>query len=282
VDYHYSASETATIGYVINGSTNLGTLWVKEYDEDNQAGTPKYIYALYDATGASANQFVDAENSTVTTKVDYGTYYWGVGQLGATVVINTSPTYETGFVSNRGTKFTSYGTVGLTLSYPKSVVKGKYTFKAAGTNATSGSIQCASVGVGQTCTIDTGYVATVDSIAALTSGESGEGSCTLAGDSGLAASPASAAVVAPLNTKNAPLVVLDRDASSTEPLIVVGGPMVNTMAEGAGLPSAAGSEAVVTVSGGKIFVAGYTASDTTDAGNKLVEWLADNRATVRA
>lgn len=274
VTYYYSGSENAILG--VGGNANTSTVFVQEYDEDNRAGVPEYVQALYDPNQGSAGQFVDADASTVTSKIGYGA---GAPQLGWSDASTASPAYESGFVTNRGVQFSSIGTTSMTLQYPKTVVKAKYTLKTTGTNATSGTVTLGPLGVGQSGTIDTGYVATVSAIAATSSGASGASAVT--GATSLVASPATAAVVAQLDTKSTPLVVIDKYASGTEPLIVVGGPVVNSMAANAGLPSSAGKEAMVKVDGAKIYVAGYTAQDTVDAGAELISWLAANRATIR-
>ncbi len=268
--YYYSASESTMIG--VTGNATWSHVWVKEFDEDNQAGTAKYLNVLYDPAQGSAGQFVDAKGATTTTKVGYNsTAPFAMGDAIG------SATYEVNYVTNRGVKLTALSSGSMTLSYPKTVVKAKYSLTATGTNATSGSITL-DLGVGQSGTIDTGYVATVSGIDASATGAAG--ACALSGDDALSASQSSAAVVAELNTRTTPLVVLDRDASSAEPLIVVGGPAVNSLA-GAGLPASPGQEAVVKVDGFKIFVAGYSAGDTADAGNELIKWLGQNRASIR-
>jgi S-layer protein (TIGR01564 family) len=100
----------------------------------------------------------------------------------------------------------------------------------------------------------------------------------------LKASSDKAYVVKALDTSSSPLVVLDTMAAATQPLIVVGGPIVNLVAQqtpGGDVAATAGSEAVVKVIGDKILVYGYTAGDTTSAANALIGWLAQNAATIQ-
>jgi hypothetical protein len=263
--YYYSGSEQALIG-AMNTSGTVTKVFIKEYDEDNLAGTPEFTAILYDPSMGTAGQFVDAAASTVTSKVGYGTDVGGA-----------SPTYETGFTSNRGVKFLSIGTTSASFSYPKTPVKAKYTLQTSGTNATAGTVSL-TLGVGEKGTIDTGYVATVSSIAASASGSAGASGLT--GLDAVTANPAKAAVVKELNTGTTPMVMLDTDAgaASASAVIVVGGPIVNTLAKD--MPAQQGDQKVV-VQGGKIFVYGWTAADTTAAGNSLIAWLAQNRATIR-
>jgi hypothetical protein len=73
------------------------------------------------------------------------------------------------------------------------------------------------------------------------------------------------------------LVVPEIAADTTKNLIIVGGPAVNGMA---GLTrdeiQAAPGQYVVRKDGNKVYVAGWTAADTVDAGNALIAWLQDN------
>jgi len=267
--YFYSGSEDSKIGVAdaslkADKGGDLAYVYVTEFDEDNMAGTAKNLTFLYDPSQGTAGQFADANASTVTSKAGYGAN-------------NAAPTYETGFISQRGTKFLSIGTTSASIQYPKVPVKAKYTLKNAGTNATSGAVSL-TLGVGEKGTIDTGYIATVSGIAASAAGSAGTSGLT--GLDAIAANPTKAAVVKELNTGSNPLVLLDSDseASSASAVIVVGGPIVNTLAKDQ--PAQAGDSKVV-VQGGKIFVYGWTAADTTAAGNELISWLAQNRATIR-
>ena len=73
------------------------------------------------------------------------------------------------------------------------------------------------------------------------------------------------------------LVVSEISADSTKNLIIVGGPAVNGMS---GVTrdeiQAATGQYVVKKDGNKVYVAGWTAADTIDAGNALISWLQDN------
>jgi hypothetical protein len=73
------------------------------------------------------------------------------------------------------------------------------------------------------------------------------------------------------------LVVPEIAADTTKNLIVVGGPAVNGLC---GLTrdeiQAASGQYVVKKDGTKVYVAGWTAADTVDAGNALIAWLQDN------
>jgi len=103
------------------------------------------------------------------------------------------------------------------------------------------------------------------------------GCCTyLVKEFGVSTTPGSAetVVVVPLVGN---LVVPEIAADSTKNLVVVGGPAVNGLS---GVTKeeiqAATGQYVVKKAGNKVYVAGWTAADTVDAGNALVAWLQAN------
>ncbi|MFA6049262.1 MAG: S-layer protein [Candidatus Micrarchaeia archaeon] len=267
VTYYYSASENTQIGVsgFANGSASY--VWVKEYNEDNQAGTARYATMLYDV---ALTQFVNTLGSTTIDKFGYTPSY-----PSATSLSQTNPNQEEGYITERGTKLADVSSNGASITYPKTVQKAKYTLTASGTTASAGKVTL-NLGVGQSGEVDTGYTATVDAIDATATGGS-SGASSVSGTENL---KATGAKVAELNTASNALVVLDAAASGTETVIVVGGPKVNS-AWPAGEALAAGADPVVKVSGSKVLVAGYTAADTTAAANELIAWLASNRGTVR-
>jgi hypothetical protein len=73
------------------------------------------------------------------------------------------------------------------------------------------------------------------------------------------------------------LVVPEIAADTTKNLVIVGGPAVNGLS---GLSKdeiqAASGQYVVKKDGSKVYVAGWTAADTVDAGNALIAWLQAN------
>ncbi len=73
------------------------------------------------------------------------------------------------------------------------------------------------------------------------------------------------------------LVVPEIAADTTKNLVVVGGPSVNGLcALTKDEIQAASGQYVVKKDGSKLYVAGWTAADTVDAGNALIAWLQDN------
>jgi len=103
------------------------------------------------------------------------------------------------------------------------------------------------------------------------------GCCTyLVKEFGVTTSGASATSVS-VNPIVGNLVVPEIAADTTKNLIVVGGPAVNAMS---GVTKdeiqAASGQYVVKKDGNKVYIAGWTAADTVDAGNALIAWLQDN------
>jgi len=73
------------------------------------------------------------------------------------------------------------------------------------------------------------------------------------------------------------LVVPEITADTTKNLVIVGGPAVNGMSTVTAEQIAGASEKfIVKKDGRKVIVAGYTASDTVEAGNALIDWLKAN------
>ncbi len=73
------------------------------------------------------------------------------------------------------------------------------------------------------------------------------------------------------------LVVPEIAADTTKNLVVVGGPAVNGLSGVAKEEiQAATGQYVVKKDGNKVYVAGWTAADTVDAGNALISWLQSN------
>ncbi len=263
--YYYSASESSNLGVSAFANNSGAYVWVKEFNQDSQGGTASYVTVLFDR---ALDQFV---NTIGSTTVDKFGYTLSTGTPGPA----DNPSRDEGYITERGTKLVDVSSKGAQLIYPKTVQRGKYTLTAAGTTASAGKVTL-NLGVGESGEVDTGYTATVDSIDATAAGGS-TGAGSVSGVEGLSATGAS---VTSLNTASNPLVVLDSAASATEPLIVVGGQIVNTQYPASEALSA-GSEPVVKVVGNKVLVAGYTAADTTAAANSLIQWLASNRESIR-
>ena len=183
--------------------------------------------------------------------------------------------WEVGFVSPRGSKLKSLSLSGAEISYALSLAQALSTLSTAGTD-TSANTATNDYKAGETALENNGYKVVVKGITA--KGGAGGSGGSVSGVDGLRPSQEQAFVVTPLDTSSSPLVVTDASAGA-QPLIVVGGPLVNQIASSAlsGAPAASPSdEPVVKVQGDKILVYGYTASDTTSAANSLIAWLSQN------
>ncbi len=286
--YHYSSTEQANIvgnmsvnsSAWINSSSSAGAvIMIPEITEDangttasvSTGGSGNYHWTLlYDTT---LEQFVNAIGATTIDKIGYG-----AGMLANNN--NTAPaTKENGYVSYRGSTFGGVSSLSASFTYPISIAHAKFTLTTAGTSAAANEADY-TLAEGDSQDIGSGYAIKVKEIMADTSVSGGGSTGGSVDTSGLRPSVENAAVVTELSP-SAPLVVFDSEASDTESLIVVGGPVVNTFAQKAGVSIAAGSEPMIKVSGSKVIVAGYTAADTQAAARELVSWLSDNRDTVR-
>ncbi|MFH1779661.1 MAG: S-layer protein [Candidatus Micrarchaeota archaeon] len=251
---HYITDTAGTIA-LATSYTNASTFAATSTTND--------IAFIYDA---SNKQWSNDGSSTTADQVYYRSAFltnWTAGD-------------KDGFWTWHGDKFDDISTDQVVLKYSDKILHAKYTLTAGGTEATSNSAS-ADYKIGDEALNSDGYKVIVKDIASGTATEGGEvtGTPVLSEDT--------AFVVTELNTKMTPLVVFDRNADTTQPLIVVGGPLVNSVANSVlganGVTS--GSEAFVKVTDSQwIFVAGYTAGETTDAANSLIAWLNSNRASI--
>lgn len=228
---------------------------VQEVLNESLAGTAYsgYWNATYDL---SNHEFRNSQGSTDSDKMTQ--YVSNEGSVG------DKSNLEAGFVSSRGSKLaTSPSSSGFTIEYAKKLGRAVFALSKSTSAVTTAS---------------GASVVTADSTGEV---EIGGGYKVKVGQSS-GAKVEQTQVVA-LNPSSSPLVVLDSQASETQPLIVVGGPFVNTVAQGmtASADLKQNGDAVVKVEGTKMLVAGWSAADTTDAANALISWLSSNRDAVR-
>ncbi len=241
--WNFSGGNTTTvivsIPEILNESTAL------------TGGNWSFFYVMDSGTSTTGN-FRNSMTSTTSDTVNY-----------SVSVLSYRPTTENKavtppFCSPRGSCVNSVSSSSAQVMYAQKLGHAKYLLSSAGVNLSTGgstSVRCtpgvACVVGGQTITLPTGVAAS---------------------------SGVSQAVVTHLNTASNPLVVMDSEASSTQPLIVVGGPFVNsvaaTMEKCGSLASAEAGTAYVSVEGNKVCVAGYTADDTAAAARELIGFLA--------
>lgn len=268
VPYTYASRTT----YMKFNSTNLnGTTTFQAPTTGNEViGVPEEQFDNDNGTTSSWQLFVDspsAANPRIATASGTTYFYYG------------GTAYEAGYVSTRGSKGESISSTSATIKYATSLAHALYTLSKAGT-ATTGNTATTDFKVGEDALNDAGYKVTVKGVTA----GGGVAGGAISGVENLKASVATADSVVNLNTAITPLVVLDSQASTTEPLIVIGGPMVNSVASqvlGGTTAIASGDEAFVKVSGDKIVVAGWKASDTMDAANALISWMASNKDSIQ-
>ncbi len=209
-------------------------------------------YYLFDSAAGAAGNFRDATADGTTTNKNFN---YTANAFG--IAFNS----EVPYCSARGSCIESggYGASSFTLKYATRLGKGVYVLSkltGAAASSTSPTVTCTP---GTACDIGAGVTVTLPAGAA-------------------AAGATGTAIPVNLNTATKPLVVLDSDASATQPLIVVGGPFVNSVAAGmtecGALATGAAGDALVKVEGNKLCVAGFTAGDTKAAGEALIGFLA--------
>ena len=262
----------------------------------------KTVWIALNASGITASGDPEYVNDVIKvpeyiTDDDNVQDYWlfdvGDGNANAPELTSTSGTayfhyqnsglnaYESGYISPRGSKGASLSSTSATINYATTLAHAIYSLTQATTNSsTNPNTQTNTYTTGQTALDDSGYTVIVKGIngaGAISSGGN------IAGIDNLKPSLATADSVINLNTADTPLVVLDTNAPSNMPLIVVGGPMVNSIASqvlGIGAITS-DTEAMVKVTGTSVVVAGYSASDTQTAANALISWLSANKDKIQ-
>jgi hypothetical protein len=289
--YYPTSTESAIIAFntTFNSTNNQTAIAVPEITEDANgtqavvanANAGNYHWNLrYDAT---LRQFVNTMGSTTVDKIGYDS-----GVLGNTTVSSNQTSFasfEPGYISYRGSIFNSISSGSASISYATRIAHARFTLTGGNVGSSANSAQY-KLKEGDTQDIGGGYSITINGLPSDVSGVCGAGTGGAAGSCGgadaLTTTPSSAAVVTRLNTATNSLVMLDSQAAgSSSSLIVVGGQAVNSLASGLGtVLTSASSDSVIKVDGSKLYVAGYTAAQTQDAANALVQWLSDNRDTL--
>jgi len=242
---------------------------------------PEYVNTDDSLLGAFSLGVSQASSSTPHLSLESGTATAGYFDLTTaaaatyTTTATTPATKEVGFVSPRGSKLSALSLTSAEIQYATALAYALTTLSTAGTD-TAANKATNDFKVGENALDNNGYKVIVKGITA--KGASGGTGGSISGLENLKPSQEQAFVVTPIDTASSPLVVTDASAG-VQPLIVVGGPLVNSVAATAlsGAPAASASdEPVVKVQGDKILVYGYTAADTTSAANSLIAWLSQN------
>ncbi len=265
------ASSYAAAGQ--KGSNQYFKYSVNEYDVPSSTSTNDVVqFGIYNSSSAGAQNFQFVLNQSVGGTKNNMTYVPSAG---------SSVNAPLGFITERGTEVASISPSAVTLNFAKVVdtlqfVAGPVTGVTGSNTVSTSSI--GPVGVGQAVP---GYanltISKVNASCAFTST-----SCSVAGLSNLTATPSVTSAVVPvsLNTATTPIAVLDSNANQASTLILVGSKYVNSVsaqvfAQNSGLNSSFGPGQVVVSAEGtnRILVAGYSASDTVNAGNQFINDL---------
>ena len=224
-------------------------------------------------------QFVDPISGgtldTSPTKMNYTDV--GVGPT------SNTGAQTTGFITARGSKFTSIASSSASFKVAKKVCEGQYFMKTSGTSP-SAPVAVGPLAEGETTVGLAGgvtiKVTQISEDVGTCTAAAGSATCSVTGLDSLTATPSVTSTVIPtdLDTATNKLVILDRDATTaTANLIVVGGNLVNTVASEIITSSAIdlGTNPVVVraIGTNRILVAGATAADTVAAGDLFIQAL---------
>jgi hypothetical protein len=272
VDYNYGPN-TIKIAF------NSASIEPNAYPDmaDYVIHVPEYTT---DSDGAPYAYKIDVGNAETSNPsfTQSGSNYLGYGAVSSyPYPDNVANNYESGFMSMRGGTAT-VSQSSANINYLGSVAHALYTFSAANTSVGNGTAYSSKFGKGDTILDSNGYLVRLTDLNCNIAGGVGGSALPgqLTGADGLKCSQTSAFTVNQLNTANTPLVVLDSQANAGDTLILVGGPLVNSLTASV-VSEIQPNEAMVKVVGNKIVVAGYSAADTTAAANSLINWLSNHR-----
>ena len=289
--YNYG-SATVNIDYNNNTVSGWAQLVIPEYvtAENSNGYLGEFVINVYGENGTNP-MLLPSSGSTAQV------FYAGIANSnGWTNYLNTAfntttqftaySSYNPGLITPRGSEYRSIASTGANIDYATSLAYATYTLSRSSSSATGNTAEVTKA-EGEEYDIGNGYKVKVKTISATATATGEVAGATVSAESlaYLTPNPSSADSVVALNTATNPLVVLDSDpmAAATSKLIVVGGPMVNSVAatvSGSDAISTAGSTPVVKAVGDKILVAGYTAADTKAAADALIAYLASMRESI--
>jgi hypothetical protein len=207
-------------------------------------------------------------------------------ELGGTYGYSDGDTYDVGFVTPRGTEFSSESTTTRTYKVPAYVRHVLMAVKPTSVNASRNSEIIGPLHEGDSATVGGTITVTVDSIDVESSASVSGGSSGSAADMSKVSAvikDSSGATMSTLTAKDvyaidaAQFVYLDSQAPATGTIITVGGPAVNSVTaaamEGAAVDLSADNPVVTKEAGDKIIVAGWTADDTITAAAQFIAAL---------
>jgi hypothetical protein len=196
-------------------------------------------------------------------------------------------TVEVGFVTMRGSEYSSQSKTTRTIQVPKSVRHVQMALMPTSLNASRNSEIIGPLHEGDSATVGGSITVTVDAIsvvdtATVSGGTSGAATADMSGVTAVI-KDASGASMSTLTAQSvyavdpATLTYLDSQAPATGTVITVGGPKVNSVTaaamQGAAIDLSAANPVVTTEAGDKIIVAGWTAADTITAASNFIAAL---------
>lgn len=200
-----------------------------------------------------------------------------IGYLSST---NTLVGAGPGFRTEHGSDIGSVGTTQVVYYMAKPIDALRFIVGPANTSTVSTTAKYGPYTVGQSTNLPNVTIAQVNATCAFSTT-----SCSITGLSNLTGVPsATQAIVAnPLNTVTTPLAVLDSGANNASTLVVIGSYFVNSQAQqifsqnpslqSSFGPSGSGSVIVQAFGTNRVLVAGYSASQTVQAGNQFIQAL---------
>ncbi len=302
-------------GYVTNTTaTSLGSnpaaaavslrpqVWFAVAEKAGTGTSSSFVdYYMFGVTGIESGTAGDATmdvtsddgaSHTLTSDNDkmlYGhavanTNYYN-GTLPSGPVSQRTEMVDTGYVSERGSKYDSQSSTSTTFTMAHKLAQAQWFLAPSAANATSSSTSVVTLGEGESTTISGVTVKVLEITEDV-------GACSAAGGSS-ACTPSMAGVSAVIMPNNAAtvdvampyayssygnLVILDQDAVGVNTLVSVGGDAVNTVTanllQGSAVDWTAETKVVrEVVQGSKIVVAGKTKEDTLAAAQDFVSQL---------
>ncbi|MDE1824976.1 MAG: hypothetical protein KGH61_01295 [Candidatus Micrarchaeota archaeon] len=308
-NYNYNIAAnavTSTVAYTGQGS-NINFLLEPQAAPSTLNSRAQYfkydIPLITSTTGSTAQSNVIIGIMNQTT-VGSGTLYWINSTTGFSGATGTAWEYNSltqassgqgatlakpGFRPERGGQIASISTTGATFDIAKSIDLLNVVVGPASSTVSTTTTNYGPYGVGQATNIANVTIAQVN---ATCGGAVASSSCTvgIGGIKNLTATPSQkqAIVNVPLNTATTPLAILDSNANQASTLIVVGSKYVNSVAASIFSNTTDAQTAAISSFGpnstpivqafgtSRILVAGYSASQTVQAGNQFIQDLLTN------
>jgi len=266
-----ATSDDMPIAYTKHDSSDIATFAMQESASSSSGYVDTWSVPIYRDSDYK-------DKFLLTTTATKQIYYTGVSGIESELQIGTT-TVEPGYISERGTQFVDMSTYGVSFKRARRLGELKFFAKTKGTETTTGTV-VGPLGEGESANVGGGVTVKVREITeTVGTCTAGGAQCTVTGAEGLSATPSvtKADVRVPLNPATNKLVVLDKDADTSATLIVVGGNLVNTVADqvirGAAIDLSKDRVVVKAVGTTRILVAGYTAADTLTAADQFINEL---------